>query len=128
MAKDTKFGRLGSQTLEDLLTIISCQVVAERGIGRGRDGAVSKAWRRAPSCRGELVEFLEKLKDVEVKEGSPVELSIVVSAASKSVAWQKDGQAIVAGGEGGYEVRKHQERLIRHFIDKELIYQHEIEC
>ena len=54
---------------------------------------------------GELVEFLEKLQDAEVKEGNSFQLSILVSAAAKSVAWQKDGQAIVTGEEGGFEVR-----------------------
>ena len=48
---------------------------------------------------------MEKLQDAEVKEGNYFQLSILVSAAAKSVAWQKDGQAIVTGEEGGFEVR-----------------------
>lgn len=42
-----------------------------------------------------MVEFLKKLSDLEVKEGSKVELSVEVSKDDVKIVWQKDGQRIV---------------------------------
>ena len=44
----------------------------------------------------ETVEFLRKLTDLEVKEGSRVELAIEItkSESASNVVWQKDGQGV----------------------------------
>lgn len=41
-----------------------------------------------------MIEFLKKLEDLEVTEGSKVDLNIEVSSETAKVMWQKDGQSI----------------------------------
>ncbi len=48
------------------------------------------------------MEFLQRLQDVEVKEGSRVELWLEISSESAAVTWQRDGQNL--DGEAGVRI------------------------
>lgn len=45
-------------------------------------------------CSGEAIEFVKKLEDMEVKEGSSCELSIEISSDKCHVVWHKDGHTL----------------------------------